>query len=87
VEFIRGGTVRNVGSSELLKTGGWRTFRPIVDRAKCKRCVICSQFCPDGLIWRAPGEDIIIDYAYCKGCGTCAHECPFDAIEMVREEI
>ncbi len=87
MEFIRGGTVKNVGSSELNKTGGWRTFRPVVARDKCRHCVICYQFCPDGLIWREAGEDILIDYAYCKGCGICGHECPFGAIEMVREEI
>jgi 2-oxoacid:acceptor oxidoreductase delta subunit (pyruvate/2-ketoisovalerate family) len=67
------------------KTGLWRTFRPRILREKCKKCMICWQFCPEAAI--SKGEDGLprIDYKYCKGCGICAKECKFKAIQMERE--
>lgn len=66
------------------KTGGWRTFKPILDLGKCTKCLICWIYCPDGCIKRGV-EEISINYDYCKGCGLCASECPVKAIAMVRE--
>ena len=86
-EFIRGGTVHAVGNTVLNKTGGWRTFKPIIDQDACKRCKICSQFCPDGIIYWEKGKEVVIDYDFCKGCGICANECPHEAITMERDEI
>ncbi len=63
------------------KTGSWRTFKPEVDRATCKKCGNCILFCPDACIDR----DLNVDYDYCKGCGICANECPTKSIKMVRE--
>jgi pyruvate ferredoxin oxidoreductase delta subunit len=63
------------------KTGSWRTFKPDVDRATCKKCGNCILFCPDACIDR----ELNVDYDYCKGCGICANECPTRSIKMVRE--
>ncbi len=63
------------------KTGSWRTFKPEVDRATCKKCGNCILFCPDACIDR----ELNVDYDYCKGCGICANECPTKSIKMVRE--
>ncbi|NPA74569.1 MAG: 4Fe-4S dicluster domain-containing protein [Euryarchaeota archaeon] len=81
------------------KTGGWRTFRPIIDYEKCIRCYICWKFCPDTAIdFAAPEkhpapkdalkrfDTVEINYDYCKGCGICANECPANAIELVLEQ-
>jgi pyruvate ferredoxin oxidoreductase delta subunit len=70
------------GNSIKNKTGGWRTMKPLRDKAKCTKCGICWQFCPDAAI----NEDFEVNYDYCKGCGICAKECPFNAIQMVKEE-
>ena len=79
-----GGVIKKPGSSKKVKTGSWRTFRPIVT-AKCKGCGICVMFCPEGCIKIVKGK-AKVDYNYCKGCGLCAHECPVEAIEMIPEE-
>lgn len=70
--------------STINLTGYWRVIRPVVDKAKCKRCTICWKFCPDGSIVLVDGVPEI-DLNYCKGCGICAHECPSKCITMVQE--
>ena len=66
------------------KTGGWRTFRPVIDPEQCNRCGLCSLYCPEGVIRENP-ESLEIDLDFCKGCGICAEECPTKAISMVEE--
>ena len=65
-------------------TGEWRTLRPVIDHEKCKMCMFCWAYCPEGVIY-VEDDKIVVDYDYCKGCGICAHECSFDAITMERE--
>jgi 2-oxoisovalerate ferredoxin oxidoreductase delta subunit len=72
--------------STVNQTGGWKTFRPILDAEKCIKCYICWKFCPDIAVHAKEGELPEFDYDHCKGCGICAYECPKDAIEMVLEE-
>ena len=63
-------------------TGGWRAFKPVIDRERCNDCGLCWLYCPEGCITHKTHE---IDLDYCKGCGICAHECRRGAIEMERE--
>lgn len=66
------------------KTGNWRVERPVINYAKCTKCLLCWLFCPEpAIVW--DGNSVIIDYDYCKGCGICAYECPVKAISMVPE--
>jgi 2-oxoacid:acceptor oxidoreductase gamma subunit (pyruvate/2-ketoisovalerate family)/2-oxoacid:acceptor oxidoreductase delta subunit (pyruvate/2-ketoisovalerate family) len=62
----------------------WRTFRPVVDVAKCTGCQICWTYCPEHCISMVDRKSMI-NYVYCKGCGICAEECPTKAITMVME--
>jgi 2-oxoacid:acceptor oxidoreductase delta subunit (pyruvate/2-ketoisovalerate family) len=73
------------GGGLIVKTGAWRTFRPVIDQKKCTRCGICQMFCPDMSICRTNGE-FAVDYDYCKGCLICANVCAPKAITGVREE-
>ena len=84
-EYIRGGNIHASATSLLVKTGGWRVFKPVLDATKCKQCKICYWFCPDACI-SMTDEAIEINYDYCKGCSLCAVECPTAAITMEREE-
>ena len=72
------------GSVGVLKTGSWRTNRPILDSEKCINCRICWKYCPETCITLG---DLYpkFDYENCKGCGICANECPRKAITMVPE--
>lgn len=64
---------------------GFRSFRPVLDNAKCVSCMMCYVMCPDGCIY-SEQEQLVIDYDYCKGCGICAQECKVKAIEMISED-
>ena len=72
--------------STANRTGGWKTFRPVMDKEKCIKCYICWKFCPDVAIHAKEEEYPEFDLEHCKGCGICAHECPKDAITMELEE-
>lgn len=63
---------------------GWRVEKPVVDIEKCKNCLICYMYCPDGVIERKE-NCVAIDYNFCKGCGICKKVCPFHAMEMEAE--
>ena len=67
-----------------LKTGEWRTSRPVIDREKCNACGICMIFCPPQCIVD-DGDYYAVNLEYCKGCGICAKECPRKAITMTPE--
>lgn len=82
---------KNKVVAEVNKTQGplnsradWRTFRPIVDKAKCTGCELCWTYCPEHSIDVLERKSTI-NYIYCKGCGICAEECPVKAISMVME--
>jgi len=68
------------------KTGFWRTVRPVFDKTKCTKCLLCWIYCPEAVISRDAEDFPVIDYDYCKGCGVCAFECRTKAMTMKREE-
>lgn len=73
-------------TSVQVKTGLWRTMRPVIEHARCKRCVwICGTLCPDGAIAADADGRPTIDYDHCKGCLICAAVCPPHAIAAVPE--
>lgn len=73
------------GSTERIRTGAWRTERPVVDFAACTHCMICWIDCPDGCFEVGEEELTGVDLDHCKGCGICASVCPVKCIEMVPE--
>ena len=88
MEVEIGAVVKEPGNSKKNKTGGWRTFRPMVT-SKCTGCGICGWYCPEGVIRvieKNGKKTIEIDYDYCKGCGICEKECHLKAIKMEKEE-
>lgn len=68
-------------------TGTWREKRPILDRVKCERCLLCWLYCPEGVITVDDEKKPVFDYEYFKGCGICAYECRFGAISLRREAL
>ena len=81
-------TVHAAATSVQVKTGLWRTMRPIIDYDRCNRCWwICSTFCPDGAIDVADDGQPLIDYDHCKGCLVCVAQCPPHAIAAIPEQL
>jgi len=73
-------------TSVQVRTGLWRTMRPVIDHDHCHRCTwVCTTFCPDGAIDVDDLGAPRIDYDHCKGCLVCVAVCPPHAIGAVPE--
>lgn len=72
-------------TSGMLKTGLWRTECPVIDLEACKRCSLCSIYCPENAIVLDDEGWPRIDYDHCKGCLLCMEQCPARAIRAVPE--
>lgn len=68
------------------KTNEWRLKKPVINQAKCIKCIICWIDCPEATILRGDDDSVEINYDYCNGCGICANECPTKAIDMAEED-
>jgi len=81
-------TVYAAANSVEVRTGLWRTLRPVIDYDRCSGCWwVCSTFCPDGAIAVDANNRPVIDYDHCKGCLVCVAQCPPHAIEALSEEL
>lgn len=85
-EVTIGAVLESNGSTSKLKTGAWRSMRPVTDFEKCTSCGICWSLCPEGCIIKRKDGKFEVNSDYCKGCGICANECPVKAITIVMEE-
>ena len=79
--------IHGVATSVEVKTGLWRTMRPVIDYGQCNRCWwVCSTFCPDSAISVDEQGSPQIDYEHCKGCMICVAQCPSHAIQAIPEQ-
>jgi len=80
-------TIHGALTSVEVKTGLWRTLRPVIDYDRCNHCWwVCSTFCPDSAINVVADGKPEIDYDHCKGCMVCVAQCPPHAIEAISEQ-
>ncbi len=78
--------IHAAANSVEVRTGLWRTLRPVIDYERCNKCWwVCSTFCPDGAI-KVVDTTPSIDYDHCKGCMVCVAQCPPHAIEAIPEQ-
>jgi len=78
--------IHGAATSVEVRTGLWRTLRPVIDEARCRHCTwICSTLCPDGAIEVRADGGPRIDLDHCKGCMVCMAVCPSHAIESIPE--
>jgi pyruvate ferredoxin oxidoreductase gamma subunit len=83
---LSGPAIHAGATSVEVRTGLWRTMRPVIDYDRCNKCAwVCGSFCPDGAI--SVGDDgfPVIDLDHCKGCLICVAQCPPHAIRAVPE--
>jgi len=77
--------IRAAANSVQVRTGLWRTLRPVIDYDHCRNCWwVCSTLCPDSAIV-VDGDTPVIDYDHCKGCMVCVGVCPPHAIAGMPE--
>ena len=81
-KYSLGGIILKDGNSVEFKTGDWKNKYPYHDKEKCKNCMMCVPYCPEGCIRNKDGKLLGMDLDFCKGCGICAKVCPFHAIDM-----
>jgi len=78
--------IHAAATSVEVRTGLWRTMRPVLDRERCSRCWWnCVTACPDGVIVADQDGYPVIDYEHCKGCLICAAQCRRHALRAVSE--
>ncbi|HKI74516.1 MAG TPA: 2-oxoacid:acceptor oxidoreductase family protein [Pseudomonadales bacterium] len=78
--------IHRENTSIEVRTGLWRTLRPVIDYDLCNRCNwVCSNFCPDSAITVRDDGYPEIDLDHCKGCLICVAQCPPHAILTVPE--
>lgn len=81
-EMPAGGVILDAGSATEYNTGGWRTFRPLLDAEKCTDCMLCWWFCPDSSVLAQNTRLTGFDPEHCKGCLICVDVCP-DKIQAI----
>lgn len=78
--------IHAAATSVEVRTGLWRTMRPVLDRQRCSRCWWnCATSCPDGVITVDQDGYPVIDYEHCKGCLICSAQCRRHALRAVSE--
>ena len=81
------GTVTFGASSREVKTGLWRSMRPVFDLDKCISCLKCWVQCPDLSVLTDNESKVCgVNLFYCKGCGICAETCPVKCIKLIQED-
>lgn len=79
-------TIHGGATSVKVRTGLWRTLRPVIDHEACHRCHwMCAFPCPDGAMFVDSEGYPQIDLDHCKGCMICVAQCPFHVIEAIPE--
>jgi pyruvate ferredoxin oxidoreductase gamma subunit len=79
-------TIHGGVTSVHVRTGLWRTLRPVLEGARCNRCVwVCGSACPDGVITTDAEGYPEVDYEHCKGCMICVALCPHHAFVAIPE--
>jgi Pyruvate/2-oxoacid:ferredoxin oxidoreductase delta subunit/bacterioferritin-associated ferredoxin len=61
------------------------SLKPVVDKAKCIGCGICTKVCPS-LAMALVDKKAVVKLEDCRGCGGCNQRCPVYAIDMVKLE-
>ena len=63
----------------------------IIDAERCKGCLVCVEFCPQGALEIGDATNsrghypvLLRDEERCNGCGLCAQVCSSVCIEVYR---
>ncbi len=85
-EVPMGAVIEDAGNADTYETGGWRTFKPVLDKEKCIHCLTCWISCPDSAIVVKKEKMTGFNFKHCKGCGVCADVCPKKVTAITMEQ-
>ena len=54
--YGRGAAILTSGNSTQVKTGAWKNKFPVHSDEKCKNCMLCVPYCPEGCIYQIDGK-------------------------------
>jgi len=74
-------SIHTLTDTEILKVTVYKSFKPVVNEAKCSKCRLCIESCPEHSLIILPTGRIIHIESLCSGCGVCRLVCPSEAIE------
>lgn len=69
---------------DTIKPGSY-FFSQTIDSDSCKRCKICTRFCPSGALHLDEDENIVFAAAECVSCGMCLISCYHKYIKADKE--
>ncbi len=58
MQRLKAGKLVEPGSTEVTKTGAWRTFVPKVEQKNCIKCSLCEIYCPEGSVHQVNTGDV-----------------------------
>jgi uncharacterized Fe-S center protein len=79
-----GGAIKNLGmglASRAGKLAQHADFRPSIDHDTCRRCGLCTTYCPAGAL-KLVGRRLKLNRKLCVGCGECYAACRHGAISF-----
>jgi 2-oxoglutarate ferredoxin oxidoreductase subunit delta len=93
MDFATDCLLRTPGNSKLshntlkdwnyLPKGAGSMYRITINRRWCKKCGICTEFCPANVFAReADGTPVAAHREKCTGCRICVLRCPDFALEV-----
>ncbi len=69
-----------IGGFKLEKTQPVKSFIPVIDSKKCKKCGKCVESCKFNALYQLKGKCPVLLESMCIGCTACLNTCPHKAL-------
>lgn len=73
-------SIQSVININVLKIIKSKSFKPVINELKCKKCELCVKNCPEHALTLLPSSKLLFLESLCAGCSVCQLVCPTGAI-------